>query len=154
MLFYYWDYYFTKNSIVLSFCHIWTKMRYLNILNADVYDLFYLLNRYLVAGFDLFLHKFEVLYCKGSMLCDVFVLDVYKKAVYCYSYLTCACGKLSPIQGFRFVRFTRYSILITWAFKRLPVVSRGYQKSDSESFIFWSSFSLTSGYNTLLLIIG
>lgn len=71
----------------------WTVLRRLCVFNAEVYDLFYLFNGCLVAGFDLFLHKFWVFYCKSSIPCNVYMLSAQRRPVCCYNCLTCICGK-------------------------------------------------------------
>lgn len=90
----------------------WIAICRFSVLNADIYDLFYLLNRYFVADFNLFLYKYKIFYYKRSMFCDIYMLTAYRGPVYCYSWLTCVYGRLGFILDSGFVQLIRCSILI------------------------------------------
>lgn len=97
----------------LSYLHWhWTIMHCFYIFNPAIYDLFYLLNEYFIASFNLFLHKFQIFYYKNSILYDVCILSIHKEHVYCHSYLTYAYEKLDLISVFAFIQLIRYSILV------------------------------------------
>ena len=89
-----------------------TAMRHFRVLDADAYNLLYLLNRYSITGFDLFLYRFQIFYHKSSILCDVCVLGAHRESVCCYGRSTCAYSKLGPIPGSGFVQLIKHSILV------------------------------------------
>ena len=78
-------------------------MRPFYILDTDVYDFLYLLHKYSVAGFNLFLHKFQEFYHKDSMLYDVYMLGAHGGFVCGYDCSTYISGKLGPTSGSGFM---------------------------------------------------
>lgn len=112
------------------FCQHQTATRRFRVLNADVYDLFYLLNGYSIASFNLFLYRFQVFYHKSLMIYNVCVLDAHGGPVCCHDCLTCAYVKLDPIPSSGFVQLMSHSILVIIALKELLMVSKCYHKSE------------------------
>lgn len=93
-------------------CQPWTVMHCFRVLNADVYNPLYLLNGYFVAGFNLFLHRFQIFYYRAFLLCNIYILSAHKGPICYYSCSTYIYSKLGPAPVFGFVQLTRRYILV------------------------------------------